>query len=148
MNTLFKDLTLLYVCLNVFAYLFWQFNIFGGSIVYPFGSAADLTNISSWFSINLFSGLVGAGAIGIGLAALLLKANTYAVYAMVIFGVGIMFNIVQKFLLAIPNTLGALIPEAINPTPGSINPISIAIGVIVAYAVFWALFNTIFQREP
>jgi hypothetical protein len=118
--------------------------MFGGLIQYPFGSAADLANIQGWFNIDLMKTLVGLGAIGIGIAMLLTRQNTYAIYAMLLFGFGIAFTIVGNFLLAIPNTLGALIP---NPFPGSVNPFGVVIGVIVAYAGFWWLLSLVLQRD-
>ena len=136
-----------FIALQIFCFLTWAFNIFGGAIQYPLGSVTDLTNTASWFGITPFSALVGAGAITIGIVALLFKANTYAIYAMLLFGVGIMFDIVQKLLFAIPNTILALTPEAINPTPGSTNPILVAITVLIGYAAFWYIFNLVVQRN-
>ncbi len=78
---------------------------------------------------------------------LLLKPGTYAIYAMLLVAIGMMFNIVQTFVLAIPQTMAALIPEDINPIPGSPNPIGIAIAVVSGYAAFWWFFSLVIQRD-
>jgi hypothetical protein len=136
------------ISLQLTSYLLWSFNFFGGIIQYPFGSAADLNNLSDIFSLTSFNALLGiGGAVLIGLAALLLKAQTYALYAMLIWAIGIFFNIVKGFVLAIPNTLAALLPSSTNPIPGSVNPIQVAIGFIVLFAGFIFLIELVIQRN-
>lgn len=135
------------VALQLFAFLSWAFNIFGGLAEYPLGDVSSVTGV---FDISLFSVLLGiGGAIGIGLAGLLLKQNTYAIMGMLLWGIGCMFNIVQKFFLVIPNTLGLMLPAETNPNPGlfSINPIVMAVGGIFAFIAWLYIFGLVIQRE-
>jgi len=134
------------VALQAAAYLFWAFNVFGGLIVYPLGDISALNNV---FSINTYSALIGiGGAALIGLAGLLLKQGVYAVYAMLLWAIGVMFSVVQTFVLVIPNTLAAFLPEATNPLPGSTNPLIIVISLFFAFGAWMYMFGLVIQREP
>jgi undecaprenyl pyrophosphate phosphatase UppP len=73
---------------------------------------------------------------------------------MLLWGISMIFRVVQTFVYAIPNTIGALIPDAINPFPPDpvtglypLNPIAVAVAVIVGYAAFWWLFSLVVQRD-
>ena len=135
------------ISLQLISYLLWSFNFFGGVIQYPFGSAADLNNLSNTFSLTGFNALLGiGGAALIGLAALLLRTGTYALYAMLLWAIGVFFNIVKGFVLAIPNTLAALLPASTNPGSG-LNPLQVVIGFIILFAGFMFLFEMVIQRN-
>jgi hypothetical protein len=134
------------VCLQLAAYLTWSFNVFGNTIVYPLGTAADLTNINNIFSINLWSALVGLAGIGVSVVALLLRQGTYAIYAMLIFAFGIFFKVVSTFVLAIPNMLTAILASA-NVPAGATTPLQIAIGVMMTFAGFIYLAELAVQRK-
>ncbi|MFA5365148.1 MAG: hypothetical protein WC325_08225 [Candidatus Bathyarchaeia archaeon] len=136
------------VALQSVCYLCWAFNVFGGLIEYPLGDVSTLQNV---FSVDLtFSVLVGiGGAVGIGLAMLLLKAGTYAIYAMLLWAIGVMFNVFQTFVLVIPNTIGALLPESTNPNPAlfPINPIIVVISIFFAMGAWLYFFSLVIQRD-
>jgi hypothetical protein len=135
------------VSLQVTCYLCWSFDVFGGLIEYPLG---DITTLQNVFNVNLtYAVLVGGGAIGIGLAGLLLKAGTYAIYAMLLWAIGCAFNVFQTFVTVIPNTLGALLPEVTNPNPAlfPINPIIVVITLFFAMGAWFYFFSLVIQRE-
>lgn len=147
MNRLFPEIMAFYVALTIICYLVWAFNVFGGLLNYPLGNIDSLTSL---FSIDVYSVVAGiGGAALIGVAALLLKPGVYAVYAMLIWGFGIAFRVVQTFVLAVPNTLLALIPAETNPNPAVFptNPILAVITLLVGYAVFWWLLGLVIQRD-
>jgi hypothetical protein len=139
----------LFLALEIICFLFQAFDVFGGIITYPLGDMSNLTTLQGFFSITPFSALVGGSAIVLGIAALLLRQNTYAIYACFIFGFGIVFTGISQIVLAVPNIIGALLNmvPAINPTPGGVNPFSFVIIVIVGYAMFWFLAALVMQRD-
>lgn len=144
---IFWEALLLGVAVQVICYLFWAFNFFGGLVTYPLG---DVSSLSSVFSIDAFSVIIGlGGAAVIGLAGLLLKTGTTAVYAMLLWGIGCMFKVIQTFFLAIPNMLGSLIPPEANPNPAlfPVNPIIVVIGIIFGFGAYIYLFGLVIQRE-
>ena len=147
MAKLFISALIFGLSLQVTCYLFWAFNFFGGLIEYPLG---DVSGLSSVFSINTYSVLIGiGGGLAIGLAALLLKQGTYAIYAMLLWAIGCMFNITQTFFLAIPNTIGALLPPETNPNPAAfpVNPLIVVLGVVFAFAAWMYMFGLVIQRD-
>ena len=147
MAKLFISALIFGLSLQVTCYLFWAFNFFGGLIEYPLG---DVASLSSLFSINVYSVLIGiGGGLAIGLAALLLKQGTYAIYAMLLWAIGCMFNIIQTFFLAIPNTIGALFPPETNPNPAAfpVNPLVVVLGVVFAFAAWMYMFGLVIQRD-
>lgn len=137
----------LFVSLQLICYLFWSFNIFGGLLQYPLGDASQISSLQAMFTPTILSGVIGGSILGISLAALLLRQGTFPIYAMLLLGLTCIFPIVSSFLLTVPNTIAALLPEAINPIPGAPNPISVVIVIIVGYAIFWWLFGLIVQRD-
>ena len=149
MNRFAPEIIPFVVSLEIICYLVQAFGVFGTMVSYPLGDISNLTTLQGWFSITPFSALVGGGAMLIGIAALLLRQNTYAIYAMLLFGFGIVFSGVSQIILAIPNTIGALIGavDAINPTPGAMNPISFVVVVLVGYGMFWFLVSLVLQRD-
>jgi hypothetical protein len=146
MAKLFINYLVLGVSIQAVCYMFWAFNVFGGVIAYPLG---DVSSLSTLFSIDAFSVLIGVGgAVGIGLAALLLKQGTYAIYAMLLWAIGCMFKVVQTFVLVIPNTIGALLPEATNPNPAlfPINPLIILVSLFFTFGAWIFMFELVIQR--
>lgn len=133
---------------QLFCYLFWAFNVFGGLIQYPLGNAADINNLNNMFSINLWTALVGGAGVVISIAALLLRQGTYALYALLLFAIGVFFNVVKGFVLVVPNTIAALLPASTNPLGTGTNPIAVVVGVIVLIAGFMYVFGLVIQREP
>ena len=148
MVKLFMNLLYLGLAVQLTAYLFWQVNFFGDLVSYPV-SVSNLYGSGSMISLNAYSMIIGlAGASVIGVGALLLKTGVYAVFAMLLFGVGVMFTFTQGFFLAIPNTLAAFLPASTNPVPGSLNPILVVISIIFAFAAFMYFFGLCIQRDP
>lgn len=152
MARLFYTLLTFGVAFQLAAYIFWAFNVVP-LVQYPFGdSTATMQNA---FSITLFDGMFTAlGAVGITIVGLLLRQGTYAIYALLIWVIGSLLPIVRTFFLTIPNTLGALIPNEVNPfydpaNPATIplNPIIVAISVIFTYAAFWFLMELASQQR-
>lgn len=150
MAKLFINALIFGVCLQLICYLMWAFNVFGGLLLYPFG---DVSMLSTTFSINVYSALIGiGGGVAIGLAALLLKQGVYAVFAMLLWAIGCMFNVIQSFFLAIPNTIASFLPNSTNPLPAvdgvyPTNPLIIVLGVIFAFAAWMYLFGLVIQRD-
>ena len=148
MSNLFYSMMVFSVSLEVTAFIFWAFGVLPAmGISYPFGNYQSITNLSDLFALNLWSALfAGAGAL-IGIAALLLRQGTYALYAMLLFAIGVMVKPIQWVLLAIPNTLVAILPLSTNPTPGSPNPLEIAVGILVVFAAFIFFLEMVIQRK-
>lgn len=147
MNKLFAEILPFLFALQIIAYLLWAFDVFSGKISYPLG---DISSIDSIFSIDEFSILLGVGGgILIGVVSFLFKPGVYAIYALLIWVFGVTFRAVQTFLLVLPNTLGALIPNVACVTIGGelVNPIAISVTVIVGWALFWWCSSLIFQRD-
>ena len=147
MGKLFINALVFGIALQMVCYLFWAFDVFGGLVVYPISNMSSMT---SWFDISAFSILVGiGGSIAIGIAGLLLRQGTYAIYAVLLWAIGNFFPFVRDFFLTIPNTISALIPAATNPNPSlfPINPIMIVVSSIFAFGAFMYMFGLVFQRE-
>jgi hypothetical protein len=144
MNALFFGVALQIIC-----YLVWAFDVFGGLMVYPYGDVAALTGDGGIFNLDVYNTLIGiGGGIAIGLAGLLLKQGVYAVFAMLLWAIGCITNVINSFFLAIPNTIASFIPESTNPLPGQVHPFTVVIGIIFAVAAWLYLFGLVIQREP
>lgn len=147
MNELLKEILPFGLALQIACYLLWAFNVFGGLIQYPLG---DVTSINGVFDIGVYDVLLGiGGAAIIGVVSMMLRTGITAVYTMLLWAFSVAFKVVQTFVLAIPNTIGALIPAEINPNPDlfPVNPIGVAVAVIVGYGAFWWLFSLVLQRD-
>lgn len=110
----------------------------------------SLTDWTSWFNLSPFNLMFATGtAAVIGVAALLLRQGTYALYAMLIAGITMIIGPIQNFIMAIPNTLSLLIPASTNPNPALFaeNPILIVIRLIFAFAAYWFIFGLVIQRD-
>lgn len=143
------------ICLNL---AIWLVQIFQ---VLPFALPPQLdpANIAAQFTLdgflrNFTYALLGAGSIT--LVALLLRQNTYALYAPMIFAVGALLPIVSGFVLAIPNTISAivslypeLLPAGYNYQIGGVvlDPYSVVITVIEAVLGYLFVMGVITQRE-
>lgn len=142
----FYTLLIFGIAFQCASYLLWAFDV-DPQMSYPLG---NVSNISSVFSLTPFSlAFTATGAVAIGLASLLLRAGTYAYYAVLVWVIGTMVPIVQTFFLAIPNTIGAFIPASANPNPAvfPINPLMIVVGAIFAVAAFFFLVELAAQRN-
>ena len=140
------------IAVQLTTWVFWAFGVFGDVISYP----VPVTNITTLygptgiFNITAFGTMVGiGGAAVIGVAGILLRQGTYALYAMTLWGIGQFFPIVSGFFLAIPNTMSALLPAVTNPNPTlfPVNPIMVVVSVIFAFGAFTFMFGLVFNRE-
>jgi hypothetical protein len=144
---LFYSLLVFGLSIQVSCYLMWSFNIVPG-ISYPVNMEAT----TALFSLDNFwaqFSLAVAGAVGIGLAMLLLRVGTYAIYAMLIWAIGMFLPLISGFFLAIPNTLGAILGpffQYSNPTTG-VNPLLVVITLICAFAAWIFLMELVTQRN-
>ena len=142
---LFYNALLFGVCTQLFCYISYAFHYL--PLNYPYGNITGLYGSGGVFSITAFSALVGIGtAAGIGIAALLLKQGVYAIFAMLLFGIGIMFNFIGNFFLAIPNTIAAFI-SATGLTVAQTQPFLVVLSVIFAFSAWWFMFELIVQRS-
>jgi hypothetical protein len=110
----------------------------------------SISTMTSWFNLSPFNLLfTGATAAVVGVAALLLRQGTYAIFATLIAALGMIITPISAFIMAIPNLLGALLPASTNPNPAlfPINPIIIVIGLIYAFAAYWFIFGLVVQRD-
>lgn len=146
MANMFYNMLVFSLSLEVFAYLAWASNLFGGFVQYPFGSAAQLNNMNNLFSIDAYSAIIGTVGILTGVGALLLRNGTYAIYALIIFVFGIFFNIVKGLVTAIPNSVAAIFVLA-GVDASTFNPILAAIGALVTFAGFIFLAEMALQRK-
>jgi hypothetical protein len=142
MNMLFFMVALQTVC-----FLMYAFQVFGSALNYPMGDAASLMDLSNLFQITPFTALLGiGGAAAITIIGVLTRSGTYAVYSVLIFGIGAFFPIVQYFFLAVPNTIGALI-NGLGLDTSITNPLLVVLGVYVALWCSLYMFGLVFQRD-
>lgn len=143
---LFYSFLVFGVAFQLSCYLFWAFNICP-FITYPI----DTSIMANAFAITPFTAMfLAGGAVGIGLAALLLRQGTYALYAILIWVVGVFLTITAPFFLAIPNTItGLLAPllEITNPIAPNPNPLVVVIGLLFTFALFIFAFELVSQRN-
>lgn len=151
MASTFYNMLVFAICFQAFCYLSWAFKIFGPSFTYPYGDASTLNNLNDMFAITAYSALIGGVGVLTGIAALLLRQGTYALYAVMIFVFGIFFKLVTGFVTAIPNTISAIIAiaggDAINPMPGQANPIFLVVGMFTVFGAFFYLAEMATQRK-
>jgi hypothetical protein len=112
---LFYSLLVFGLAFQIAAYLFYVFD-FCPYISYPMS-----LDIANSFSLTPFDlAFVVAGGAAITIVSILLRAGTYALYALPIWVLTTFLPILKGFVTVIPNTLGALFGEmleAINPLP-------------------------------
>jgi glucan phosphoethanolaminetransferase (alkaline phosphatase superfamily) len=148
MSKLFWSLLWFGICLQIAAYLAWAYDFFGGTMACPI--TTDAANVLGVFTITPYTVMfAGAGAAAIGLGAIVTRSGTYALYAVMIWAIGCFITNVSGFFLAIPNTIGALIPAVTNPNPAAfpIHPLISALAVFAAVALWCTLFGFAMQRE-
>lgn len=145
LNKFFTNLLILGLAINCVLYLFGAFN-FDPQVQYP----GELSAMTSWFNIEPFNLLfTGATAAIVGVAALLLRQGTYAIYAMLLTALGMIIAPIQAFILAIPNALSAWLPASTNPNPTlfPINPIIVVVSLLFAFGAYWFIFGLVLQRD-
>jgi hypothetical protein len=113
-------------------------------------------SIMSMFSLNLFQNnfmYVGVG-VAAGLAGLLLRQNTFALYALVIFGVASFLPILSNIIYALPrmiDTIMVMYPEY-NPFANAgmlsgTNPYSLFLAAIAGFAAWIFIMDMISGRQ-
>lgn len=145
---LFYSLLTFGIAFQFACYLFWAFDVTGGLINYPI----DLAVMNNAFAITPFTMMfLAGGAVGIGLAALLLRQGTYAVYAILIWAAGVFLSITAPFFLAIPNTITGLLSPLLDVTnpfaTGTPHPFIVVIGAIFGFAIWWFIMELVTQRN-
>ena len=131
----------------------WLVQIFG---LIPAGVAAeyDPIGIKNMFTLDIFvKNFMWAGiGVAAGLAGLLLRQNTFALYALVIFAVASFVPIVSNFIYAVPNLINAIMVmyPAYNPfsdvTTGvfaGTNPWSLMLVGVGYFAGFFFLIDKV-----
>ena len=136
------------VSLQLFAYILWAFNVLPAmGLAYPYGNADQMNNLNSIFSLNWYTALIGGTGAVIGVAMLLLRQGTYAIYALLIFAIGVFIQVIGPFFLAIPNTIAALLPSETIPSGLGFSPIAVVIGVMFNFALFFFISELVIQRN-
>lgn len=155
----FINLLFLMVALESACYLCQAFQVFGDAITYPI-DITTMNNFANYFSFERlgFGALVGGvGAAAIMITGILTRQNTYALYAMTLFGLGAFIPLISDFVLAAPNTIYALVQVtglgSVTMTDASGNvisawqPLAVTLGL---WAAVWGalfVFGLIFQRD-
>lgn len=157
---LFYTLLVWGITLNIACYLMWVFNVVPG-IGYPI----NMQQVTDWFNIGEGSAfwtqfaIVSGISSALGLAFLLLRQGTYAIYAILLWVMGIFLIFASGFFLAIPNTLMAFIPTEVwnmtNPLAYAENgvmvypthPIIVVIALVFAFAVWIFMMELASQRS-
>jgi hypothetical protein len=148
---LFYSIMIFGVAIQISAYLLMLFHV-DPNLTYPVKLSTGLFGITAFEAA--FTGITGSV---IMIAGLLLKQGTYAIYATLIWVVGMLINPIKEFFLAIPNTMMAIfkpIFDGMNPMPidpvtlqQAENPILSVLVYIVAFAAFWFLVELVAQRQ-
>ncbi len=140
-----KSLVIFFICLNASAYIIGALAASGTLTGMDVIGAApyDASEVEGQFSLLNFSAeSVVAGTVGFGIIGLIgwiTKQGVYALYAAMIWLVGIFLNIFQFVLTGLSTLLGVLLPTEIAFMGGVIYG-----GLIVVF--FYALAGTIGSR--
>jgi hypothetical protein len=145
------NIFLIVLAVNVACWIVQVFNLVPFSLPPEFSP----TDIASMFTLNRFLNnfLYSGVAVVAGLATLLLRQNTFALYALVIFIVGLFLPLVSGFITAIPRLIEGIMAlyPAYNPFEGSMlgftNPYSIVIMAFGAFAAFMFIVGQVSGRE-
>jgi hypothetical protein len=134
----------------------WLVDVFALS---PVTLPAEYTpdSIMGMFSLNLFRNnfmYVGVG-VAAGLAGLLLRQNTFALYALVIFAVASFIPIISNVIYALPNMIDTIMTlyPAYNPFAstggvlGGTNPYSLLLAAIGGFAAWIFLMDMVSGRQ-
>jgi hypothetical protein len=143
----FINMLFLMVALQSACFLAASFQVFGPTLNYPMGDTASLFKLENLFQLTPFTALMGlGGAAAVTIIGILTRSGTYALYAVLIFGIGAFFPIAQYFFLSVPNTIGAII-MALGAGSSIIDPIVVTLGLWVSVWVVLYLFGLVFQRD-
>jgi hypothetical protein len=150
LNKFFTNLLVLGLALNSVIYLFGVYNV-DPQVHFPFTAINTWTD---WFDISVWGILLTGGTMAaIGLAAVLLRQGTYAIYAMLLVGLTMIIKPIQDFVLAIPKAIATWLPNSTNPLPPDANgvyppnPIFIVISLFFVFAAYWFIFGLVIQRD-
>lgn len=156
LNKFFTNLLIFGLALNCVIFLFGVFNFGPPNMNMSF---MDLTTWNGWFDFSPWNLMfTGAAIAGMTLAAILLRQNTYAIYALLLAALGMIVRPIYEFMTAIPNAIGAWLPDSTNPlyvpdingvypNPVPPNPILVVILLLFGFAAFWFVFGLVVQRD-
>ena len=152
-SNIFMELLIFGLCLNSFLFLLQAYGF--GPVVFAIG---DLSQWQTWFSLGPDAALTlifsGATAVSIGVAGLLFKNGTYALYAMLIAALCVIIAPVRYFLTAIPNLISVVVTTSITGTGASAaqaaalsSPIMVIIGFLFVVSAFLFIFSKVIGSE-
>lgn len=136
--------------LNCFVYLGETFQIFYFTFgVTEYGLATAQPSIFGIFQLNVITAaLVGTGALAIGIGAILTRSGTYALYALLIYGIGVFITQVQDFVLAIPRLIYMFdLPNFPGTTTSIAVPFVGFLGGLIVFAWGFFVMELITQRN-
>ena len=152
LNKMFTNILLFGLAVNSAIFIMAAFH-FDPQYSIPF---MNLTTWQGWFNFSPWNILFTSASIaGITLASILLRQNTYAIYALLLAALGLVIRPVYEFMTAIPTALGALLPNSTNPNYTIVNgspvygpnPLIAVILLIFAFFAFWFIFGLVIQRD-
>ena len=141
---MFYNMLVFFLCLQFSAYLLPKFMTFPSStpLQYDPNQIASLWSIDNVWNILK---ITGAASIGIAVVSLLFNIGTYAIFAMIIVALGLLYKPVNDFIQAIPNFIHAIMPPDMPSVFG--DAIFLVVTAIVAFAGFMFLLELITQRN-
>lgn len=145
----FINMVFFMVALQSACFLASAFHMFGPLLNYPLGNSSDLLSLSYYFDLNHlgFMALMGiGGAAAITIIGMLTRSGQYMLYALLIWGLGAMIPLISYFVLAIPNTIGAII-GSLGVGTDVTTPLLLTLGLWVAVWGALYAFGLVFQRE-
>lgn len=148
LSKFFTNLLILGIALNISIYLI---GVFG---VNPLSNLqfTDLSSWEGWFDFSALNILLTGGVTAaVGIAAVLLRQGTYAIYAMLLAALSMIISPIQKLVYAIPLAIGSWLPDSTNPLPPvngvyPPNPIFIIISLLYVFGAYWFIFGLVIQR--
>lgn len=146
---MFYNLLLFTACLNFSAFLLPYFIALPYHTVFPWNP----TDINSMFDFSNLASLAGIGIVStaIGIVMLLMRQGTYALYALLIFAIGVLFKPINALVFAVPNLINALLPSSPGYTwiilGTTFNPIGAVVYAVYTFAIFMFLVELITQRN-
>ena len=148
----FYNILLFGMIFNVAVYLI---QVFGLTPVF-LPPKYSLEDMSTWVTLDVFSGqflMSSAAAVGIGVVSLLFRQNTYALYALPVFAIGVFMAPVSDFVNAIPIAINEVIGKTtLNPMwDGTLayagtNPYSLIFTLLFTVGAFFFFMEVILQR--
>ena len=136
------NILLFYICANLASFIMLQSEMLPINISLGWQPISQTDNVLlDLFNINAFSVLLGiGGSIAIGIVGFLLRQGINAVYALIVFVVGVLFTPVSQFITSLPIVLATVIPA------DSTYLISVILS-IVSFAFFFFFIELVTQQR-